>query len=87
MRIIYRVQRVTVALVAMVLWRVCLFKLLSRRQPRRPRLSHSRSRPVRSQFALIEIALFILGTPTDLKEMLPDTSSQRAEPAPSFHQY
>jgi hypothetical protein len=40
-----------------------------------------------AQFALIEIALFILGTPTDLKEMLPDTSSQRAEPAPSFHQY
>ena len=40
-----------------------------------------------AQFALIEIALFILGTPTDLKEMLPDTSSQQAEPAPSFHQY
>src|SRR6476659_9450897 len=39
------------------------------------------------QLALIEIALFILGTPTDLKEMLPDTSSQQAEPAPSFHQY
>jgi hypothetical protein len=40
-----------------------------------------------AQFALIEIALFILGTPTDLKEMLPDTSSQQAEPAPSFRQY
>ena len=76
MRIIYRVQRVTVALVAMVLWRVCLFKLLSRRQPRRPRLSHSRSRPARSEFALIEIALFILGTPTDLKEMLPDLAER-----------
>ena len=52
-----------------------------------PRCAPGRHNAPRSQFALIEIALFILGTPTDLKEMLPDTSSQQAEPAPSFHQY